>query len=202
VIPRPASARLLLLLVATLVLAPACRPPASTLPVMYPAPELALVDQRGAPFSSADAAGKVVVTNFIFTTCTDVCPLLTATMARARDELRTAGLLGAKVLLLSISVDPEQDSPEALATYAERFAADPTNWRFLTGDRAQIESLLVSGYKVGAPPRAPSPAGGPSPLVHSNRFVVVDPRGQIRWMPRGDELDAGQLVEEVRRLAA
>ena len=200
--PRPAPALLLLLLVASLVVTPACRPPASTLPVIYPAPELALVDQRGAPFSSADAAGKVVVTNFVFTTCTDVCPLLTAAMASARDELRAAGLLGEKVLLLSISVDPEQDSPEALATYAERFGADPSNWRFLTGDRGQIESLLVTGYKVGAPPRAPSSAGGPSQLVHSNRFVVVDARGQIRWMPRGDELDVGQLVEEVRRLAA
>jgi protein SCO1 len=142
----------------------------------------------------------VAVVNFVFTSCTDVCPLLTGTMASVRDRLGQDGLLGGKTQLVSLSVDPEHDTPEALAAYAERFGADPASWRFLTGDRAQIESLLVAGYKVGAPPRAPATAGGRPEILHSSRFVLVDPRGKIRWYARGEELDVGQLVEEVRRL--
>ena len=183
-----------LVLVAALALA-ACRP-TSTLPVLYPAPEFSLTDQQGRPVSSADLAGKVVVADFVFTTCTDVCPLLSGTMSQVQTGLKQAGLLGNKAVLLSFSVDPEQDTPAALAEYAERFGADPAGWRFLTGDRDQIEALLTTGYKVGAPPRIPG-----REIVHTNRFVVVDPRGQVRWAPRGDEFDVGQLVEEVRRLA-
>ena len=184
-----------MLLVAVLALV-ACRP-ASSLPVLYPAPEFALTDQQGRPFSSAELAGKVVVADFVFTTCTDICPLLSGTMSQVQAQLKQAGLLGTKAVLLSFSVDPEHDRPAVLAEYAERFGADPSGWRFLTGDRAQIEGLLTTGYRVGAPPRVPG-----REIVHTNRFVVVDPRGHVRWVPRGDELDVGQLVEEVRKLAA
>jgi protein SCO1/2 len=184
-----------------LLLGAACRP-ASTLPVVGPAPEFSLVDQRGRPFSSAELAGKVVVTNFVFTTCTDICPLLTGTMAQVQERLKQAGLFERKAVLVSISVDPEQDTPGALAAYAERFRADPAGWRFLTGERAQIESLLVTGYKVGASPRTPRPDGSPSEIVHSSRLVVTDPKGQIRWYARGEEVEIDQLVEEVKRLAA
>lgn len=182
-------------------LAAGCRPPASTLPLIGPAPEFSLIDEQGRPFGASDLAGKVTVANFVFTTCTDICPALTATMARVQAELRSARLLD-KATLVSFSVDPDHDTPEALAEYARRFGADPGAWRFLTGDRAQIEGLLTTGFKVGAPPPMARTPGGQPEVVHTNRFVVIDPRGQIRWYPRGDEVDVGQLVEEVRRLAA
>ena len=191
----------LLILIGTLALGTGCRPTASSLPVLGSAPEFSLVDQQGRPTSSTDLAGKVVVANFVFTTCTDICPALTATMGRVRDELKQARLLDGKAVLVSFSVDPEQDTPEALAEYGERFGADPAHWRFLTGDRGEIDRLLLTGFKVGAPPPASS-VGGRRDVIHTNRFVVIDPRGQIRWYPRGDEIDVGQLVEEVRRLAA
>lgn len=198
---NPSGQRLLqLVLIAMLVAGIACRP-ASTLPVLGSMPEFALVDQQGRPVSSADLAGKVVVANFVFTTCTDICPALTATMGRVRDELKEARLLDGKAVLVSFSVDPEQDTPKALAEYGERFGADPAHWRFLTGDRDEIDRLLLTGFKVGAPPPAVS-IDGRREVIHTNRFIVIDPRGQIRWYPRGDEVDVGQLVEEVRRLAA
>jgi len=191
----------MLVLIAILVTGTGCRPTASTLPVLGSAPEFSLVDQRGRPALSTELAGKVVVANFVFTTCTDICPALTATMGRIRDELKQAHLLDGKAVLLSFSVDPEADTPEALAAYGERFGADPAHWRFLTGDRGEVDRLLLTGFKVGAPPPALS-IGGRREVIHTNRFVVIDPRGQIRWYPRGDEVDVGQLVEEVRRLAA
>ncbi len=196
-----ATPRLLILSVAlVLAVGVACRP-RSTLPELWQAPEFALTDQTGRPFASSELAGKVVVANFVFTTCTDICPLLTGTMARVRDELRSARLLGDKAMLVSFSVDPEQDTPTALAEYGARFGADPTEWKFLTGDRRQIDDLLTVGYKVGAPPRIAKP-GAPPEIVHTNRFALVDGRGQVRALLSGNELDVSQLVEEVRRLAS
>ena len=193
--------RLLVLALSLLVVVGlACRPQ-STLPVLWQGPEFALTDQTGRPFASSELTGKVVVANFIFTTCTDVCPLLSGTMSRVRDELRSARLLGDKALLVSFSVDPERDTPAALADYGARFGADPAEWKLLTGERRQIDDLLTAGYKVGAPPRIAKP-GAAAEIVHTNRFALMDPRGQVRALLRGDELDVAQLVEEVRRLAS
>ena len=193
--------RLLVLAVSLLVVVGlACRPQ-STLPVLWQGPDFALVDQTGRPFASSELAGKVMVANFIFTTCTDICPLLSGTMARVRDELRSARLLGDKAMLVSFSVDPEQDTPAALAEYGARFGADPAEWKLLTGDRKQIDDLLLSGYKVGAPPRIAMPGATPE-IVHTNRFALVDGRGQVRAVLSGDDLDVPRLVEEVRRLAS
>ena len=122
-------------------------------------------------------------------------------MSRVRDEPRSARLLGDTAMLVSFSVDPEQDTPAVLAEYGARFGADPADWKFSTGDRRRIDELLTTGYKVGAPPRIAKPAAAPE-IVHTNRFVLMDGRGQARALLRGDELDVAPLVEEVRRLAS
>jgi protein SCO1 len=178
----------------------ACRP-ASTLPVLFPSPQFELTDQTGRPFSSSHLTGKVVVVNFVFTTCTDICPLLTATMAQVRDQLRQAKLLGDKAVIVSFSVDPEHDTPEALATYGERFGAVPTEWRFLTGQRQVIDDLLIGGFKVGrSPPAARTPGGAPE-IIHTSRFALIDPKGQVRALYGGEDLNVSTVVDEVRRLA-
>jgi len=191
----------LLAATALLVLGVACRP-ASSLPTLFPAPTFDLTDQTGRPFSSSHLSGKVVVANFIFTTCTDICPLLTATMAQVRDQLRQAKLLGDKVVIVSFTVDPENDTPDALRTYGERFGAMPNEWRFLTGSRQAIDDLLIGGFKVGRPPATARTPGGTPEIIHSNRFVLIDGRGQIRALLNGDELDVQSVVEEARRLAS
>jgi protein SCO1/2 len=189
-----------LVLSAVVALLIACRP-TSTLPVMAPSPEYTLIDQSGQPFSSSELAGKVVVTNFVFTTCTDICPLLTGTMTQIQSGLKQAKLFGNKAVLVSISVDPENDTPAALTAYAEQFGADTSGWRFLTGDAAEIEPLLITGFRLGAPPRGPAGANGRPEIVHTSRFVVADPAGQIRWYPRGEEVDPSQVIDEVKKLA-
>jgi protein SCO1/2 len=175
--------------------------PASTLPVLYKAPSFNLTDQSGRPFASTELSGKVVLYGFVFTTCTDICPTLTANMAQVRDGLRSAGLLPAKAALVSISVDPEEDTPAALATYAERFGAEPASWRFLTGDRQTIMDAMTLGFKLAPPGAATRTPAGARDIPHVRRFVVVDPRGEIRWIPLGDETPPAQIVEEMRRLA-
>jgi protein SCO1/2 len=197
--PRPRWRVLSLAVAVLLALGVACRP-SSNLPVLFPAPEFTLTDQTGRPFSSSHLAGKVVVANFVFTTCTDICPLLTATMAQVRDQLKQAKLLGEKVAIVSFSVDPEHDTPDALRVYGERFGAVPTEWRFLTGDRQAIDDLLIGGFKVGRPPPASRTPGGAPEIIHTNRFALIDSRGQIRALYNGEELDVPAVVEEARRL--
>ena len=89
----------------------ACRqePP---LPSLGPAPDFALTDQDGAAFGSADLGRRVTLANFVYTSCTDTCPLLSATMGQVQEQLKADGLLGNKVMLLSFSLDPDTyDNP-------------------------------------------------------------------------------------------
>lgn len=192
--------RALLLVVATSLLVMACKP-ASSLPSLFPAPAFELLDQSGRPFASSHLSGKVVIANFIFTTCTDICPLLTATMSQVRDQLRGAQLLGEKVVIVSFTVDPENDTPEALRVYGERFGAVPSEWRFLTGERPAIDDILIGGFKVGRPPSVARTPGAAPEIVHSNRVALIDTKWQVRALLNGEELDIPRLVEEARRLA-
>jgi protein SCO1/2 len=90
-----------------------------------------MVDQRGARVAVQEllSSDKPTLVNFIFTTCTAICPVMSATFAHVQREL---GEDSGKVLMVSVSIDPEQDTPQVLAEYAERFEAGP-QWTFLTG---------------------------------------------------------------------
>jgi len=103
-------------------------------------PNVKVYDQNGnrLNFYSDLIKNKTVAINFIFTTCTTICPPLTATFRRVQQELRDADL---NVQLISISVDPSTDTPERLRDFAAKFKAGP-GWTFVTGDKTEIESLL------------------------------------------------------------
>ena len=100
-----------------------------------------LVDQNGAEhrFYSDLIKGKVVVVNFMFTTCKNTCPMMAATFARLQDWLGSR--LNTDVYMLSISVDPETDTPERLKAYAKGFRARP-GWFFLTGKKDNVDTVL------------------------------------------------------------
>jgi len=103
-------------------------------------PDTQVVDQNGKQlnFYSDLIKGRTVAINFIFTTCTGICPSLTATFHRVEENAATRGV---KVSLVSVSVDPTVDTPERLHEYAEKFKAGP-NWTFVTGDKARIDAVL------------------------------------------------------------
>lgn len=164
------------------------------LPVYWEAPQFALLDQEGRVFSSSDIGPRVVVASFIYTSCPDSCPALSGTMRRIQERLRREELLGTKVLLLSFSVDPARDTPPVLREYAQRFSADPAGWKFLTGDPAYVQQVVVQGFRLGVQPS--------TPIIHSDRFALIDGRGRIRAFPDGATLNVDQLVRDVRRLAA
>src|SRR5262249_11107754 len=109
------------------------------LPMIGPAPDFALTSQDGARVTLGEYRGRGVAVTFIFTSCPDTCPLLTAKMAQVQDELGPA--FGAKVAFVSITVDPARDTPEVLKQYAQTFGANPAGWAFLTGDPADIREV-------------------------------------------------------------
>lgn len=105
----------------------------------YPIPDRSLLDEQGRATSMAEQleTAKPVMLNFIFTTCTTICPVLSATFTQIQEQL---GSEAAAIRMLSVTIDPEQDTPERLRAYAERFRAGP-QWRFLTGDAESIVAV-------------------------------------------------------------
>jgi cytochrome oxidase Cu insertion factor (SCO1/SenC/PrrC family) len=100
------------------------------LPVLGKLPEFSLVASSGRPFSQTNVAGEIWIADFVFTHCPGLCPMLSAQMAKVQGALVKQGITAQ---LVSFSVDPANDTPEALRAYAERFHADATRWRFVTG---------------------------------------------------------------------
>lgn len=145
-------------------------------------PEFHLLDQSGQPVTLETLRGQPWVVNFIFTRCGGQCPLLTQRMKKL------AGLLPAGVRLVSLSVDPEFDTPAILAAYArEQSAVDP-RWSFLTGPTEDVRSLIRSGFLLALEPGQPDAL---EPILHSTRFVLVDAQGRVRRY--GEAFEDGAL---------
>ncbi len=176
------------------------------------APAWALTDQMGRQVSSEQFQDKVVVASFVYTNCGDVCPTISARMQALQGRLHEEGLLGSTVQLLSFTVDPNNDTPAVLRAYAERHEADPDAWRFLTGREANIEQLLVKGFRFGrqkvslkqSTPHAH--ADGSShrhkyDVMHTKRVALIDRQGRIRALYDGTELDSDRVVRDIRELS-
>ncbi len=156
-------------------------------PVMDPAPAFTLTNRDGRTVRRQDLAGKPWIADFIFTRCPASCPLMTARMARLNRELPR----DSDVRLVSISVDPEHDTPQVLERYAQSYKA-PARWLFLTGGKEEIYRLSRQGFKLGIEIPPPSAPGGPAvePILHSTRFVLVDGQGRIRGYYDGFDEDS------------
>lgn len=154
------------------------------LPVLNPAPQFELVNQGNQAFSNQNLAGKVWVADFIFTRCGGICPMMTTHMKRLSEKLP-------KARFVSFSVDPEYDSPEILAAYAQGYGADTNRWSFLTGDKSKM-SEVIAGFKL-------SPVD--EPMMHSNRFVLVDKKGQVRgYYDSEDPAEMKKIIRDTHLL--
>ena len=156
------------------------------LPKIAPAPEFTLTSQDGAQVALADFRGKVVAVTFIFTLCTDTCPVLTPMMSFVQDQLGRD--FGAKIVFVSITVDPERDTPEVLKEYAQAFGANLAGWSFLTGSPAAIRDV-THRYGVFA---AKNASGD---VDHTFLTSIIDSRGTLRVQYLGVRFDP----EEFRR---
>jgi protein SCO1/2 len=159
--------------------------------VITPVADFALTDQDGKPFHFKDNRGKLVLTTFIFTSCPDVCPLLTAKFAaiqRALDENKSKDYM-----LLSISTDPERDSASALKEYAGRFRADLRNWFFLTGTRQDLAKV----WKIFGVNVTKTQSGD---VNHTTLTTLIDRQGNRRVDYYGETWQEQKILKDVQWL--
>jgi protein SCO1 len=157
-------------------------------------PSFTLIDQEGNPFTAEDKLrGKIVAINFIYTTCSDVCPLFTVEFARLQQALRTQTQLNS--FLVSITTDPEIDSPKVLKAYARRFGADFQNWAFLTGDEARMRDVW-KGFGVQVIRR------GRGLVQHTNLTTVIDTNGTRRINFLGAQWQFSDFLKDMRALSS
>lgn len=153
---------------------------AEPLPVYSQIEGFSLTERSGETVSLEDLSGKVWVANFIYTSCPTVCPRLTARMREVQGFIaaREAKLgRDANVRLVSFTVDPENDTPEHLASYANEHGADSRLWLFLTGSLDDLSRAIIDGMKIPFEKQAPTSA---MEIMHGEKFVLVDEKGQIR----------------------
>ena len=140
-----------------------------------PVPEFKLTERDGTDIGLAQLHGKIWIADFIYTTCTDTCPLQTAAMAELQKEFAA----NTDVQLVSVSVDPVRDTPKVLSAYADKHAADRRRWYFLTGQRDQVIKLIRDGFHLSVA-ALPDSAEQSGMIPHSPRFVLIDRQAQIR----------------------
>ena len=178
----------------TALLLPGTESEASRLAVIRTAPDFSLTTQDGKTLRLADLRGKVVLVSFIFTTCNGTCPATTHRMSALAQALKEQGLFqGDKVRLLSITLDPARDTPEALRRYMRLYDAEAAHWGFLTGPRERVEKVIAA-WGMWARPAA----GGQ--LDHPSRIFLIDPRWRVREIYSLEYFKPAWALDDVRLL--
>jgi protein SCO1 len=142
-------------------------------------PPFEFVDETGAPFTDEALRGHPTIVSFIFTRCPDVCPTIAGRTLRLQEK--TSDRKGVGIKMLSISVDPDHDTPERLAEFGARFRADPTRWKFMRGPIAKTRELVTDVMKQVMDP------GQLGAVVHGKHFVLLDADLHIRGFYDSDE---------------
>jgi protein SCO1/2 len=166
-------------------------------PVLRQLPAFELVDQNHKTFSLSDLQDQVWVANFIFTRCGSICPILTHQMASLQERYETYGF--DEIKLLSISVDPEYDTPDVLKEYAELNGADPERWTFLTGDLEAVRALVIEGFATAMSEQLENEAGMMD-IAHTGKFVIVDRQGAIRGYYDSDQEGLDEVYHRSRHV--
>jgi len=147
------------------------------LPVLNPVADFTLMNQDGRPTTLADLSNHVWIADIIFTRCAGPCPVMTAQMKSLQDALPQTG----RARLVTLTTDPDFDTPPVMKKYGERFGADFNRWMFLTGSKAEIAGLAGDSLKLSAVPVKPEDRRNDADLfIHSTIYVVVDKHARLR----------------------
>ncbi|MDX1327036.1 MAG: SCO family protein [Arenibacter sp.] len=135
-------------------------------------PEFAFVNQDSLMITNRDYDGKVYLVEFFFTSCPTICPIMNRNLVELQDEFKDFDNFG----VASFTIDPENDTPEVLKTYAERYGVTNMDWHFLTGDMKDIYELANNGFNIFAAHMPDAPGG----FEHAGLFALIDKNGYIR----------------------
>jgi protein SCO1/2 len=156
------------------------------------APDFVLINEEGKTVSTKTLKGSVWIAEFIFTHCAGPCKEMTAKF----NELQTK-IADKEVKFVSISVDPDRDTPEALKAYGKDAGAIPSRWSFLTGDKSMVYAT-ARGMLVNVIPPTED-----SPLMHSEKFILVDANGKIRSVVDSkDDAATTKMIRDAETYAA
>jgi protein SCO1/2 len=169
---------------------------AADVPVLGQLPEFSLIDQDKQAFARESMEGNLWVSAFVFTHCRSTCPRLTAHMKGLQSRVSDVP----SAHFVSVSVDPRNDTPEVIKAYMTKNDLDESNWRFVTGDEDSIRHVVVDGFRVGLGDED-SKAAGAEDIMHSNSFVLVDEKAQVRGYYRANNDGIGDLERDLRALA-
>jgi len=139
-------------------------------------PEFTLIERSERRITRNDLLGRVWVVNFFYASCLDTCPLQSAEMANLQHDLTDAP----DVRLVSISIDPDHDTPEILRAYAQRVGADPQRWLFLTGEKAAIVRLAQDGFHLSVVDPGAAPSQKPGALIPGKPLGAQSPLSRHR----------------------
>jgi protein SCO1/2 len=158
------------------------------LPVLGEIPQFELQNQQGKSFDRSTLDGHVWIADFIYTNCEGPCPRMSSRMHAIQKAT------GPAVKLVSFTVDPQRDTPQALAEYGRKFAADDSRWTFLTGATATLDMLDHDAFKLGNIGAA---------MDHSTRFVLIDKKGRVRgYYSLGEDGGVQRISKDAARLEA
>lgn len=148
--------------------------------------DFSLINQNGKTITQDDYKDKIYVADFFFTTCQTICPIMTDHMAKIQKEI----MHDSEVMLLSHSVTPEIDTVAQLKRYAIKKGVNDEKWNLVTGDKKHIYELARKSYLAVKT----AGDGGPFDMVHTENFMLIDKKRQIRGFYDGT------LNEEIERL--
>lgn len=168
----------------------------SALPVLGQIAGFTLTNQDGKVTTLADLTNHVWVADIIFTRCAASCPIMTGQMKSLQAALPTAS----EAKLVTLTTDPDYDSPAILKRYGEHYGADFNRWTFLTGTKKELAGLATDSLKLGYTPVQPKDQKSPVDLfVHSTIFVVVDKQARLRgiFQTEGQGVDWTKIKPQI-----
>ncbi|MCK6650292.1 MAG: SCO family protein [Bacteroidia bacterium] len=158
--------------------------------IFHTIPGFSFIDQDGNTVTEKNFENAVYVTDFFFTTCHSICPVMSTQMERVTREFQE----NAEVKFLSHTVDPEIDTVEQLKRYAIKHNADSKQWMMVTGEKTKLYEIARQGYLLDAQ----EGNGGPDDFIHTQNFALIDKDKRIRGYYDGtDSLEVDQLIKDI-----
>ena len=157
--------------------------------------DFSLTNQNGEIITQEDYVDKIYVADFFFTTCQTICPIMTKNMHEVQKEFITDN----EIMMLSHSVTPDIDTVEQLNRYAKEKGVNASKWNLVTGDKKQIYELARKSYLAVKE----DGNGGPFDMIHTENFMLIDKKRQIRGFYDGTDMkEIQRLIDDIKTLKA